>query len=79
MERTDKEIFDNEGRFLLRENDLVPKNNIAVNDLVPRTLIKQIDGKCGNWKTTYDIINEAPTRPEPQSNYTINGADLTKL
>lgn len=64
-ELTDKDIFDREGRFLLKESDLVPKNNIAVNDLVPRTLIKQIDGKNGNWKTTYDIINEAPFRPEP--------------
>jgi len=67
VERTDQEIFDNEGRFLLRESDLVPKNNIEVNDLVPRTLIKQIDGKLGNWKTTYDIINEAPFRKEPLS------------
>jgi len=69
VKRTEKEIFDNEGRFLLRECDLVPKNNIEVNDLVPRTLIKQIDGKIGNWKTTYDIINNAPFRNEPLSKY----------
>lgn len=64
-ELTDQDIYDDEGRFLLKENDLVPKNNIAVNDLVPRTLIKQLDGKNGNWKTTYDIINDAPFRSEP--------------
>ena len=69
MERTDKELFDSEGRFLLNESDLVHKNNIEVNPLVPRTLVKQIDGKVGNWKTTYDIINEAPFRAEPLSKY----------
>lgn len=41
------------------------KNNIEVNELVPRTLVHQLDTKVGNWKTTYDIINEAPNRPEP--------------
>ncbi len=29
------------------------KNNIAVNELVPRTLVTQLDLKVGNWKTTY--------------------------
>lgn len=69
MELTDKELFDREGRFLLRESDLMHKNNIEVNPLVPRTLVKQIDGKRGNWKTTYDIINDAPFRAEPLSKY----------
>lgn len=66
VERTDRAIYDDEGRYLLRECELVPKNNISVNELVPYTISKQIDGKIGNWKTTYDIINEAPYRPEPQ-------------
>lgn len=45
---------------------------------MPYTISKQIDGKIGNWKTTYDIINEAPYRPEPQSNY-INCVFETKV
>jgi hypothetical protein len=32
---------------------------------VPKTLSKQIDTKVGTWKTTYDVYNEAPYRPEP--------------
>lgn len=66
-ENPENEIKDNEGRFLLKEKDLVPKNNIAVNELVPRTLIKQIDTKATNWETTYDVINKAPFRNEPLS------------
>ena len=70
MENND--IYDDEGRFLLKKADLVPKNNIAANELVPRTLTKQIDGQVGNWKTTYDIINEAPFRPEPLSEFLLD-------
>jgi hypothetical protein len=62
-----REIRDDEGRFLLNENDLAPKHNVITNDLVPRTLVNQIDGKVGGWKTTYDIINDAPFRLEPLS------------
>ncbi len=43
------------------------KNNIAVNELVPKTLITQLDAKIGTWKTTYDIINDAPFKEEPLS------------
>ena len=32
---------------------------------MPKTLSKQIDTKVGTWKTTYDVYNEAPYRPEP--------------
>lgn len=53
---------------MLKEKDLVPKNNIAVNELVPRSLTKQIDGRATSWETTYDVINKAPFRPEPLSN-----------
>jgi hypothetical protein len=41
------------------------KNNIDVNEYVPKTLNNQIDKKVGTWKTNYDVINEAPFRPEP--------------
>ncbi|RNA39195.1 EF-hand domain-containing family member B, partial [Brachionus plicatilis] len=64
-ETSENEIKDNEGRFLLKEKDLIPKNNIAVNELVPRTLTKQIDGRATSWETTYDVIKKAPFRPEP--------------
>ena len=47
---------------------MAPKNNIPVNELVPKTLVKQLDTKVGNWKTQYDIFNEAPVRLEPLSN-----------
>ena len=63
----DKILKDNDGRKLMKESDLAPKNNIPVNELVPRTIVKQIDEKIGNWKTTYDLINDAPTRLEPLS------------
>lgn len=53
---------------MLKESDLAPKNNIAINELVPRTLVNQIDSKVGNWKTNYDVINDAPFRMEPMSN-----------
>lgn len=63
-----QDIKDNEGRFLLKESDLVPKNNIAVNELVPRTLSNQIDSKANaTWKTSTDVINDAPFRHEPLS------------
>lgn len=68
-ETPENEIKDEEGRPLLKEKDLVPKNNIAVNELVPRTLTKQIDVKATNWETTYDVINKAPFKPEPLSNF----------
>ncbi len=51
------------------ESDLVPKFDIITNPLVPRTLVNQIDEKAGNWKTTYDIINDAPYRLEPLSKF----------
>ena len=63
----EKEIKDADGRFLLKTSDLAPKNNISVNELVPKTIVKQLDMKVGNWKTQYDIYNEAPTRLEPLS------------
>ena len=71
IDNLDIEIRDEEGRFLLRGTDLVSKNNIEVNELVPVTINTQIDEKIGNWKTTYDIINEAPSRLEPLSNLII--------
>ena len=43
------------------------KNKVPDGPLVPRTLPHQIDKKVGSWKTTYDIINEAPFRLEPLS------------
>ncbi|CAF0827587.1 unnamed protein product [Brachionus calyciflorus] len=64
-ETAENDIRDDEGRILLKEKDLVPKNNVAVNELVPRTLSKQIDGKAASWETTYDVINKAPFRHEP--------------
>lgn len=65
----DEDLMDDEGRFLLKKSDLMHKNNIAVNDLVPRTIVAQLDSKVGNWKTTYDIINDAPFKEEPQSKF----------
>ena len=62
-------IKDDEGRVLLSKNDLEHKHHVDVNDLVPKTISNQLDKKVGNWKTTYDIINEAPFRNEPISNY----------
>lgn len=47
------------------------KNNIAVNELVPRTIVTQLDTKIGSWKSTYDIINDAPFKEEPLSNIRI--------
>lgn len=44
------------------------KNDLEVNEIVPKIISSQIDEKIGNWKTTYDILNEAPTRLEPLSN-----------
>jgi hypothetical protein len=58
-------IKDEDGRVLLKESELQPKNNVIGNELVPKTLTKQIDPKIGTWKTTYDIHNEAPFRSEP--------------
>lgn len=65
---TEYVIKDDDGRPLLRESELMKKNNIEVNDFVPKTLNNQIDKKIGNWKTNYDVINEAPFRPEPIGN-----------
>jgi hypothetical protein len=62
-----KEIKDDEGRVLLKESDLEHKFHVSENELVPKTIVNQIDGKVGNWKTTYDIINDAPYRLEPLS------------
>lgn len=62
-----KEIRDKDGRFLLFETDLVSNKNKMSNELVPRTLVNQIDEKVGSWKTTYDILNDAPFRLEPLS------------
>jgi hypothetical protein len=62
-------IRDDEGRVLLSKDDLEHKHHVDANDLVPKTLSNQLDKKVGNWKTTYDIINEAPFRNEPLSNY----------
>lgn len=73
----DKEIRDDEGRFLLNASDLAHKHNIATNELVPRTLVNQIDGKSGNWKTTYDIINDAPFRSEPISKHPYKSKQYT--
>lgn len=67
----DFEIKDDDGRVLLKQSDLKPKNNVIGNELVPRTLANQIDSKIGTWKTTYDIINEAPFRNEPISKLNI--------
>lgn len=61
----DYEIKDNIGRVLLKASELQPKNNVIGNELVPKTLSKQIDTKVGTWKTTYDVYNEAPYRAEP--------------
>ena len=39
-----------------------------MNELVPKTITAQLDTKIGTWKTTYDIINDAPFKEEPLSN-----------
>ena len=62
-----REIRDNEGRFLLNETDLEHKFHVGENELVPRTIVNQLDKKVGSWKSTYDIINQAPFRLEPLS------------
>ncbi len=64
--------MDSDGRLLLKESDLEPKNNIAVNTLVPRCIEKQIDLKIGSWKTSYDVLNDAPLRPDPLSKHAFN-------
>jgi Ca2+-binding EF-hand superfamily protein len=64
-----QEIRDNEGRILFYSNDLVHKNNIETNELVIRTINSQLDERVGNWKSTYDQINDAPFKKEPISNY----------
>jgi hypothetical protein len=64
-----KDIKDSEGRVLLKETELEHKFGVSENEFVPRTVVNQIDSKVGNWKTTYDIINEAPYRLEPLSNF----------
>jgi hypothetical protein len=56
-----------DGRLLLKESDLTPKNEISINPLVPRSLEKQIDLKIGSWKTSYDVLNDAPSKPDPLS------------
>ena len=73
------EIKDNEGRVLLLKTDLAHKNNISVNELVPKTLVKQLDRKIGNWKTQYDIYNEAPTRLEPLSKHIYKFKNRSKI
>lgn len=65
-----QEIKDNDGRILFYSNDLVHKNNIEANELVIRTINSQLDEKVGNWKSTYDCINDAPLKKEPISNLT---------
>ncbi len=64
-----KEIRDDEGRALLKETDLEHKYHASENELVPKTIVNQIDAKVGNWKTTYDVINDAPYRLEPLSKF----------
>ncbi len=60
-----KEIKNSEGLVLLDNSDMSNKNKVPDGPLVPRTLSHQIDKKVGGWKTTYDVINEAPFRAEP--------------
>jgi hypothetical protein len=68
-QQNNDDIYDEEGKyFIINKNDLVPRYNLPNgDDLIPRTISHQIDAKVGTWKTTYDIINEAPLRPEPTS------------
>ena len=64
----ENQVFtDKEGRALFNANDLVHKNNIDANELVLKTIETQLDAKVGNWKTTADLINDAPYRKEPTS------------
>ena len=67
--QSDKELKDVDGKTLLKGDDLIQKNKVPDGPLVPRTLANQIDGKAGSWKTTYDVINEAPFRLEPLSEW----------
>ncbi|CAF0810476.1 unnamed protein product [Rotaria sordida] len=57
-------IKDNQGRPLLNISDLIESTN---GKYYPRKLISQIDEMVPDgWKTSYDKINEAPFRLEPQ-------------
>lgn len=57
-------IKDNQGRPLLNISDLTEGTN---GKYYPRKLISQVDEMVPDgWKTSYDKINEAPFRPEPQ-------------
>lgn len=57
-------IKDNQGRPLLNISDLVEGTN---GKYYPRKLISQVDEMVPDgWKTSYDKINEAPFRLEPQ-------------
>jgi hypothetical protein len=57
-------IKDNQGRSLLSISDLVESTN---GKYYPRKLVSQVDEMVPEgWKTSYDKINEAPFRLEPQ-------------
>lgn len=57
-------IKDNQGRPLLNINDLVES---ADGKYYPRKLVSQVDEMVPDgWKTSYDKINDAPFRLEPQ-------------
>ena len=57
-------IRDQQGRPLLSISDLVENSN---GKFYPRKLISQVDEMVPDgWKTSYDKINEAPFRYEPQ-------------
>jgi len=57
-------IRDNQGRPLLNISDLTEGTN---GKYYPRKLISQVDEMVPDgWKTSYDKINEAPFRAEPQ-------------
>jgi hypothetical protein len=57
-------IRDNQGRPLLNISDLTEGTN---GKYYPRKLISQVDEMVPDgWKTSYDKINEAPFRLEPQ-------------
>ena len=57
-------IRDQQGRALLNISDLVESSN---GKFYPRKLISQVDEMVPDgWKTSYDKINEAPFRYEPQ-------------
>lgn len=57
-------IRDSQGRPLLSLSDLTEGTN---GKYYPRKLVSQVDEMVPDgWKTSYDKINEAPFRPEPQ-------------